>query len=228
MSDISENMPVSRTLRWVEFLTLFIATPVLIAVALPPDMMFPALFAATAIGVALLGLTRGFRWSSLWVGISRIRWGFVLLTAGLTALVGLAVLWAFRPGAIFMLLGQGAPVTSNGVPIIVIIALFYPIVSALPQELVFRPLFFRRYGSILPSETGAIVLNAATFSLAHLMYWSWIVALMTFVGGLLFAHSYERRGSFPEAVVLHSVTGVVLFAVGMGAYFYSGNVRRPF
>ena len=51
---------------------------------------------------------------------------------------------------------------------------------------------------------------------------------MTFAGGLLFAWSYERRGNFPEAVILHSVAGIALFAVGMGVYFYSGNVVRPF
>ena len=152
----------------------------------------------------------------------------ILLCAILTAVVGLGVLWVARPEAIFFLLQEGAPRTSGGWPIIWVIALFYPVVSALPQELVFRPLFFRRYGDLLPQGDAALVLNAGAFSLAHLMYWSWVVAVMTFAGGLLFAWSYERRGNFPEAVILHSVAGIALFAVGMGVYFYSGNVVRPF
>ncbi|MFD2440089.1 hypothetical protein ACFSS8_08385 [Paracoccus kondratievae] len=46
-------------------------------------------------------------------------------------------------------------------------------------------------------------------------------------GGWVFAYAYVRRG-FPAAWVLHAVAGNVLFAVGMGVYFYSGNVVRPF
>jgi membrane protease YdiL (CAAX protease family) len=93
---------------------------------------------------------------------------------------------------------------------------------------VYRPLFFRRYGAILPRLTPAIWLNAALFSLAHLMYWSWIVTAMTFSGGLAFAWAYEARRNFPMAVVLHAVAGVVVFLLGLGVFFYSGNVRRPF
>jgi uncharacterized protein len=51
---------------------------------------------------------------------------------------------------------------------------------------------------------------------------------MTFAGGLLFAWSHRVRRNFPEAVAVHAVAGIALFAVGMGVYFYSGNVRRPF
>ena len=69
--------------------------------------------------------------------------------------------------------------------------------------------------------------NAAIFSLAHLMYWNWIVAVFTFAGGLAFATGYLRRG-LPWAWALHAIAGNILFAVGMGIYFYSGNVVRPF
>ncbi|MNP76346.1 hypothetical protein D3C76_1735670 [compost metagenome] len=59
------------------------------------------------------------------------------------------------------------------------------------------------------------------------MYWSWVVAILTFIGGWFFARAYLRHG-FPSAWALHAVAGNVLFAVGMGIYFYSGNVVRPF
>ncbi len=216
--------------RWLklEFATLFVLVPLVIAAVLPPSWMFPALFAATAIGLVLLALTPGFRWASLLAGGRRIGWGLVLATGVITALAGIAVLWMTSPAALFILWGEDAPRLANGWSILWVIAVFYPWVSALPQELVFRPLFFRRYAAILPDGDRALLLNAALFSLAHLMYWSVVVALMTFAGGLLFAWSYERRGNFPEAVLLHSVAGVALFAVGMGVYFYSGNVVRPF
>jgi len=111
---------------------------------------------------------------------------------------------------------------------LVLILIFYPILSALPQELVFRVLWYHRYAPILPGGWPGIILNAAVFSLAHLMYWSGIVAVMTFVGGLAFAWAYQRRGSFPMAVVMHALAGQIVFALGLGMFFYSGNVVRPF
>ena len=71
-------------------------------------------------------------------------------------------------------------------------------------------------------------MNATLFSFAHLMYWSWIVAVMTFCGGLVFAFSYVRQHNFPQAVLLHAIAGQLIFAIGMGMFFYSGNVQRPF
>lgn len=53
------------------------------------------------------------------------------------------------------------------------------------------------------------------------------MAALTFVGGWIFARAYLRHG-FPAAWLLHALAGNLLFTVGMGAYFYSGNVVRPF
>lgn len=206
---------------WAEFLVLFVATPVVVALALPPGWMFPVLFAFTAAGIALLQLTPGFRWASLLSGIGRISWRRVLAVAALTAAASAAVMAWRQPDGLFAILRTRPS-------LMLLIAVFYPIVSALPQELVFRVLYFRRYGPILPDGRMAIWMNAAIFSLAHLMYWSAIVIAFTFVGGLLFAWSYERRRNFPEAVALHAVAGDILFAFGLGVYFYSGNVVRPF
>lgn len=206
---------------WVEFLLFYLAAPVLIAVFLPPTQMFPALFLFTAGGVALLSLTPGFRWAELRHGWANWSWREIVLFAAAVSVVSVAVLLWSRPGALFVL-----PRERPG--LLAMIWLLYPLISALPQELLFRALFFRRYFSLLPNGGAAHVLNAALFSLAHLMYWSWIVATMTFFGGLLFSWAYRQRGSFFLAVLLHAVAGNILFAVGLGVYFYSGNVQRPF
>ncbi len=207
---------------WLEFLGLYVAAPLALALVLPPDALFPGLLALTAIGLALLGITPGFRWSELKRGLRSIGWSRVLLFTAATGLVGAAVLAASDPSAFFVL-----PREQPG--LMLMIAVLYPPVSALPQEIVFRPLFFRRYGALLPARPVVQAgLNAAFFSAAHLMYWNWTVAAMTFAGGLAFAWSYRVRGNFPEAVVMHSVAGVVLFALGLGIFFYSGNIVRPF
>jgi membrane protease YdiL (CAAX protease family) len=212
----------SRRRLAVEFAALFVVAPVGLAVFLPPSAMFPALFAVTGAGLLLLHLTPGFHWRELFRGAGRIGWGRVAALALVTASVGYGVVQATSPGS-FLALPRRNP------QLMLMIAVFYPLVSALPQEIVFRPLFFRRYGALLPEgRVAQILMNAGVFSFAHLMYWSWIVAAMTFAGGLAFAWSYRVRGNFPEAVVAHSIAGVILFALGLGIFFYSGNVERPF
>lgn len=199
----------------------FVAAPLLIAIFLPPTVMFPALFALTAIGLVLLHFTDGFHWRDLRDGWGDIRWPRVLKFAGLMLGLCLLVIVAFAPDQMFNILTRDPK-------LMLMIFLLYPLVSALPQEIVYRPLFFRRYGAILPKGQGAFVLNAALFSLAHLMYWSWIVAAMTFAGSLVFAWAYEKQQNFPLTVVLHGIAGNLIFLTGLGIYFYSGNVVRPF
>lgn len=224
MSIVSEDGggAARRVRLWIEFVGLFAVIPAGIAVGVSPDMMFPLLFGFSALGLVLLHLTPGFAWRSLTEGARTIDWRLVAGFGAVTAVAGLAVVKLTAPEAAFALLRINPW-------LMLMIALLYPLLSALPQELVFRPLFFRRYGELLPGGNWPpLVLNAALFSLAHLMYWNWIVAAMTFCGGLVFAWAYERRGNFAEAIVLHSLSGVILFALGLGVYFYSGNVVRPF
>jgi len=205
----------------LEFGVFFIAVPVLIAVLFPPDWMFPSLFTFTAIGIILLHITPGFEWAELRYNWRNWSWAEVLLFTVAIAAFCTALVLITRPGAAFGLL-------LNRPQLLAFIWVGYPLASALPQELLFRSLFFRRYRAILPDGRAVYLLNAALFSLAHLMYWSWIVAIMTFGGGLLFSWAYKARGSFFYAVLLHAIAGNIIFAAGLGIYFYSGNVQRPF
>jgi membrane protease YdiL (CAAX protease family) len=208
-----------RARLWAEVAVFFGLVPLGIAVFLPAATMFPALFALTAVGLVLLHLTPGFHWSDL--GRGRVDLRIVAAFAAVTFACALAVSWATTGGRPFAF-AAGNP------GLMLAILLLYPVLSALPQEVVFRPLWFRRYGGLMPAGWPGIVLNAAVFSFAHLMYWSGIVAAMTFAGGIAFAWAYRMRGSFPLAVALHAVAGQIVFLLGLGMFFYSGNVERPF
>ena len=204
----------------LEFVALYLGAPLAIALFMPGRLLFPALALFSLAGLALLWFTGGFDWRGLLRGWGRLPWPEIAGLALAVLLAGIAILWLTRPEALFQILRH----RPGFLPVI---WLLYPILSALPQELIFRPLFFHRYGAILPRGPAAIALNAAVFSFAHLMYWSWIVTVLTFAGGWIFARAYLRHG-FPAAWVLHAVAGNLLFTVGMGAYFYTGNVVRPF
>lgn len=215
------RQPVTARLR-VEFSLLYVAAPLAMALLLPPRMMFPMLFAVTLVGLLLLNLTPGFRWRDLAQGRERIVPSLVWGIGALVIAFGTLLLWLTQPEALFQIARERPW-------LLAMIMVLYPVLSALPQEIVYRALFFRRYKSILPAAPRLqLLLNAGIFSLGHLMYWSALVLAMTFLGGLAFAWAYERRRCFPMAVILHAVAGNAIFLVGLGLYFYSGNVVRPF
>lgn len=210
------------TRLWVEFLSLYAVLPLFLAIALPLPALFPCLYAATAVALILLATTPGFRWRELLRGSDRIGWARGIILTLATAVVSGAILLATQPAAL-LILPREAPW------LLVVIVVFYPPLSVLPQELVYRPLFFRRYSALLPRDPRRQVLvNATLFAGAHLMYWDPIVLALTFVGGVVFAWSYRIRGNFPEAVLLHSAVGIAIFAMGLGTLFYTGDIRRPF
>ncbi|MBI1218927.1 MAG: CPBP family intramembrane metalloprotease [Rhodobacteraceae bacterium] len=186
---------------------------------MPDRALFPVLFAMTAVGLWLLARTEGFRWHDLRRGAvpTWLVAGFALGVAALSA----GVVEAVAPAA-FLGLVQHNPAFFG------VIVVLYPILSALPQELLFRVLYFRRYGAMLPGGWPGLALNGAIFALAHLMFHSWVVAAMTFAGGIVFAWAYERRGSFPLAVALHAVAGWAIFGMGLGVLFYLGHPTPQF
>ena len=211
---------ISRGLLWAEFAALYIGAPLAIALFLPPRSMFLALFVLTLAGLVLLWRTGGFEWRSLIAGFRRVPVWQVLFFGLIVGLVGWAIIQITQPD-------YARPLTPERLRFLGVIWLLYPLISALPQELIFRPLFFHRFGSLFPDRGTAIAVNAAVFSFAHLMYWSIVVAVLTLIGGWIFARAYLLRG-FPSAWILHGIAGNVLFTVGMGAYFWSGAVVRPF
>lgn len=203
-----------------EFVALFIAIPVAIAVFMPPSYLFASLAFFSLVGLGLLWYTGNFNWRELLWGWGRFDWRMVAAFAAITFTASVVVMYLTAPDAMFRFL-------RTNWRFMLVIWVLYPILSALPQELIFRVLFFHRFGRLFSGPKQAVLANAAIFSLAHLMYWSWIVAVFTFAGGLAFAVAYLRRG-FPYAWFLHAIAGNILFAVGMGVYFYSGGVQRPF
>ena len=209
-----------RWLRWAEFAALFVALPLVMALFLPPHRMFAALFLFSLGGLGLLVVTGGFDWRFLRRGWRQPPWREAGLVALAVLVCGAAVLLIGGRGQVFSL-PRRAP------DLMLMILLLYPLLSALPQELIFRALFFHRYGAMMPSRRVALAVNAAVFAHAHLMYWSVVVLVFTAVGGWLFARAYLDRG-FPAAWLLHAVAGNAIFMVGMGAYFYTGAVQRPF
>ncbi len=210
----------SRTQLWLEFLAFYVLAPAALYMFLPYVNLYGAIAVVTVIGLAILHFTDGYAWRHLWDFSSLRGLGpMILWTSGLTALV-LTVMTLWLVPERFL----GLP-REQTVLWVAILAL-YPWFSVLGQEIIFRPLFFYRYGSLFPSATLRIVVNALVFAAAHLFFQNWIAPMMTFLGGLMFAWVYEHRRSFPAVFVMHWIAGGLVFTLGLGRFFYHGAIPQ--
>jgi len=96
------------------------------------------------------------------------------------------------------------------------ILFIYSLFSVYPQELIFRTFFFQRYQSLFKSDIIFILINAALFSLAHIFFKNTLVMFLTFIGGILFAITFNRTKSTVLVSIEHAIYGCWLFTVGMG------------
>lgn len=103
-------------------------------------------------------------------------------------------------------------------PLLWVIILFvYSLLSVYPQELLYRTFFFQRYHSLINNKKLFIFINAIIFSLGHLFFKNALVIVLTFLGGLLFAFTFNKTKSTLLVTIEHAIYGCWLFTVGMGA-----------
>lgn len=210
--------PLRRAWLAGEFVLLFLVAPAVQLAFFGTLGVFGPIAVVCVVAVVLLHLTPGWRWRELVDPRGLVRWlpfvaGFTVLAAGVMAAL---VLW-LRPYAFLSMPLQRTELW------LAIMAL-YPLLSVLGQEIVFRPLFFRRYGALLGWPWLRILINAAVFALAHLFYQNWIALSLTFLGGVAFAYAYEKSSSFPVVFLMHMLAGQALFTLGLGGFFYHGAI----
>ena len=93
----------------------------------------------------------------------------------------------------------------------------YSVFSVYPQELAYRAFFFKRYEHLLKNKRQLMFLNAIMFSLGHLFFKNTLVLMLTFIGGLLLASTYNKTKSMVLVSIEHALYGCWLFTVGMGS-----------
>jgi membrane protease YdiL (CAAX protease family) len=131
-----------------------------------------------------------------------------LVIAGVVGLV-----WLLHPERFFVFPTE-RPVTW------MVVMVLYPVLSALPQEFIFRTFFFHRYGDFMSLRYAPIVTSALAFGFVHIIYDNWWAVGLGFLGGLLFGITYARTKSLFWVTVEHAIYGCLVFTIGMGDYFY--------
>ena len=143
----------------------------------------------------------------------RIIWAYALaflLLAGL--------LWLTKPGALFTLIRHR--------PMVWLLVMFaYPLISVFPQEFVYRVFFFDRYRPLFGQGDGIIIVSAAVFAYGHIVFHNWPSVVLTFLGGWLFARTYQRTASVVLVATEHALYGWAIFTIGYGEFFLEGTMR---
>jgi membrane protease YdiL (CAAX protease family) len=102
-----------------------------------------------------------------------------------------------------------------------LIMIVYPVLSVVPQEIVFRTFFFHRYRSLFAHERVSVVTNAALFAFAHIIFRNWVAVIVSFVAGLVWAMTYLGSRSLLAVSIEHALYGNFVFTLGIGYYFYA-------
>lgn len=103
-----------------------------------------------------------------------------------------------------------------------LVMLLYPVLSVVPQELVFRSLFFRRYADACGRGLVPVLISGLAFGYIHIFLSNAVAVLLAAFGGILFADTYARHRSLALVSFEHALYGCWVFTLGLGRYFYSG------
>jgi uncharacterized membrane protein len=95
----------------------------------------------------------------------------------------------------------------------------YILASVIPQELLYRSFFTKRYRVLFSNDNFFILINALLFSFGHIWFQSITVLAFTFIGGILFAKTYLQSKSIYTILIEHALYGVWLYTVGYGELF---------
>lgn len=200
----------------LEFLCLFALVPVLYALGFMPVPKIPLLllfFAGCAAYLARkeqFGARRFFGWPDS--GAAELR-PILLRSAGVFLLSICAVL-VIDPGLLFFF-----PRTRPGLWLLVM--LLYPLLSAYPQEVIYRAFLFKRYNPVMRSETTLTLASVLAFSFLHVIFDNWIAVALTVPAGYLFTRTYRRTDSLMLASLEHALYGCAVFTTGLGRFFYT-------
>lgn len=102
----------------------------------------------------------------------------------------------------------------------------YPVLSVIPQTIIYRAFLFHRYGRLLESPAKRLIVAALAFSILHVVFWNVWAIILTLVGGYIFARTYDQSRSIPLSVLEHALYGSYIFTIGWGYYLSSAGSAR--
>ena len=205
-------MPM-KLVRWIEMIGIFLGVPLLLSGDFVPRPKIIAVLAVCIVCLVLLLRDKTFDRSRF--GLNGFRnWRtlslrFVIIASCLALYVVLA-----EPENALAILRHNPALWA-------LIMIAYPVLSVVPQEIIYRAFFFHRYSSLFAHKRVSVVTNAALFAFAHILFRNWVAVIGAFVAGLLWATTYLGSRSLLVVSIEHALYGNFAFTLGIGYYFYA-------
>ena len=210
--------------RIAELVALYIALPALLTLGRLRFHSFPVipvLWLAMAPIAVWLVRRRGYTpLAVLGIGKAaiterRLAWTLVRVLPAMLAMV--ALLHHIHPDWLFSFV-------SSHPKFWLLVMFAYPVLSVVPQGVIYRAFFRERYAALFPNPAVRTLVAAACFSFCHVFFLNVWALLLTFVGGVLFWRTYEKTGSLLLANIEHAVYGDLVFTIGYGGFLYHGTL----
>jgi len=202
-----------KILLWIELIILSIGIPLLLVsgkVLHPSSVLLPLLLAL----VVYLYLQKDFKFRELIrLQVPKKTWivnGIIVVAVG--GFLTLSV-WIFEPENLFNL-------PRGNWKIWIALFFFYPIFSAYAQEVIYRLFLLKRYSYIIKGKIPYVLVSAILFSYAHIVYFSVLSLVLTFIAGIYLAVVYYQTRSVLFVSILHGALGFFIFTVGLGQHFW--------
>ena len=106
-----------------------------------------------------------------------------------------------------------------------VLYLFYLFFSVIPQEIIFRFLFFYKYKDYF-NKFEILLLNSLVFSFCHLIYFDIYILLFSFFGNLLFTFNYMKNESLLVVIIEHFLLGQTLIILGFFDNFNFSLIKK--
>ena len=271
----SQPRPVAVSLRFLEWLVLFIALPILATVN-PFGVGVFAYYTPPVIYVLAVSTRLKPRW--LWIvgaccfavefATRPLGWrgaGFLPLIAVVYPYAVIVLLARKRPASRFdpvkllarfvgvaLVVGAGVyaflPEQFLSFPrqrpgIFLLVMVLYPLVSALPQEIMFRSFYFVRYKELFRGDAFLAVSSVAVFGLLHLPFPMLVLpapgltvpvlgvqvthipitVALSLVAGYFFTSTYLSSRHLGYTWLEHALYGNFIFAIGLGTFFFRSS-----
>jgi hypothetical protein len=202
--------------RLAELTLLYLVLPLLVRARLIPLPRLAVLALVTGYAVLVLSRDRFFDLASLWRGRLRPHLPGVLASAALAGAVIAALVLRLAPDRLLALPRERPAAWALGL-------LLYPLLSAWPQEVLYRAFFFRRYAVLFPGRTTMVTASALAFAVLHLVYPNLVAPLLSLPAGLLLARRFRPGDGLAPVWLEHGLYGLLLFTLGLGQFFYDGR-----
>ena len=106
-----------------------------------------------------------------------------------------------------------------------VLLISYLLFSVIPQEIIFRFLFFYKYKDYF-NKFEILLLNSLVFSFCHLIYFDIYILLFSFFGNLLFTFNYMQNKSLLVVIIEHFLLGQTLIILGFFDNFNFSLIKK--